>query len=332
MGAGHTKRRGKRYRYYVCNHAERNGYDTCPVKSVAAGQIEGAVKDRIRVILRSPDMIARTFREVQAQAGHQHAELVGQEKRLKTRLVQLKQAIVRLAQSDGHEGAVASELHKLNEEYGETQNHLEETKLEIEALGSAGPNENEVREALQKLDPLWDELFPAEKERIVKLLVEEVILSRDGLLIRLRLHGLNSLVAELQGEGRAEVGGNGQTVDIRVPMEFKIRGGRREIILPPGPENDVKPRQNQPLVVALAQAFKWQKLLDSGKVENVEALAAQHKMDRTYISRILGLATLAPGIVETVVKGNEPSGLSLRKLLTARLPVRWDQQRAALGM
>jgi hypothetical protein len=38
-------------------------------------------------------------------------------------------------------------------------------------------------------------LFPAEKERIVKLLVEEVVVSKDGLLIRLRLNGLNSLVA-----------------------------------------------------------------------------------------------------------------------------------------
>ena len=64
MGSGHTKRRGKRYRYYVCNHAERNGYDACPVKSVAAGQIEAAVKDRIWAILSTPDVIARTFREV----------------------------------------------------------------------------------------------------------------------------------------------------------------------------------------------------------------------------------------------------------------------------
>ena len=32
--------------------------------------------------------------------------------------------------------------------------------------------ESEVREALERLDPLWDELFPAEQARIVRLLVE----------------------------------------------------------------------------------------------------------------------------------------------------------------
>ncbi len=49
---------------------------------------------------------------------------------------------------------------------------------------SVGTTEDDVQEALQKLDPLWDELFPAEKERIVKLLVQEVVVGQDSLLIR----------------------------------------------------------------------------------------------------------------------------------------------------
>ena len=119
--------------------------------------------------------------------------------------------------------------------------------------GAGGPTEDDVREALQKLDPLWDELFPAEKERILKLLVEEVVVNPKGLLIRLRLNGLNSLIAELAGEGRGVVGNDGQTVDVRVPMEFKVRGGRKEIVLPPDANTtpDVGPRR--PIVVALAR-------------------------------------------------------------------------------
>jgi site-specific DNA recombinase len=336
MGASHTKRRGRRYRYYVCNHAQKNGYDTCPVKSVAAGQAEGIVKDRIRVILRSPDLIARTFREVQAHAEGQRADLAGQRERLEGRLAELKRAIGRLARSDGNDGALATELGKLNEEYGLTQNLLEEVGHALEALGAGGPAEDDVREALQKLDPLWDELFPAEKERIVKLLVQEVVVGRDSLLIRLRLHGLNSLVAELAGDGAAEgaagrvvPGADGQTLDIRVPMEFKTRSGRKEIILPPGAATtaDVGPRS--PLVVALARAYRWQRMIDSGEVPGVEAIAAQHGVDRAYVSRILCLATLAPEIVDATLKGNEPSGMSVRKLMAGRLPVRWDEQRAS---
>jgi hypothetical protein len=70
-------------------------------------------------------------------------------------------------------------------------------------------------------------------------------------------------------------------------------------------------------------------MIDSGEVAGVEAIAAQHRMGRTYIARILGLATLAPETVEAVLKGNEPSGLSMRKLLAGPLPLRWDEQRAS---
>ena len=59
-------------------------------------------------------------------------------------------------------------------------------------------DEAEVREALQRLDPLWDELFPAEQARIVQLLVERVDVSPDGADIRLRTEGLTNLVADLR--------------------------------------------------------------------------------------------------------------------------------------
>jgi hypothetical protein len=60
-----------------------------------------------------------------------------------------------------------------------------------------GFSEANVRDALHRLDPLWDELFPAEQARIVQLLVERVDISTEGADIRLRTQGLTSLVADL---------------------------------------------------------------------------------------------------------------------------------------
>lgn len=62
----------------------------------------------------------------------------------------------------------------------------------------AGLTENEVREALQRLDPIWDELFPAEQARVIQLLVERVDVSANGVDIRLRTEGLSNLTAELE--------------------------------------------------------------------------------------------------------------------------------------
>ena len=98
-----------------------------------------------------------------------------------------------MARSDGNDGALAAELGKLNEEHGEVHNRLEEVGHTMEALGAGGPTEDDVRNALQKLDPLWDELFPAEKERIVKLLVGEVVIRFDGRPVKYDFNELDEL-------------------------------------------------------------------------------------------------------------------------------------------
>lgn len=59
-------------------------------------------------------------------------------------------------------------------------------------------SENDVRAALERLDPLWEELFPAEQARIVQLLVERVDVGPGGADIRLRTEGLTNLVADLR--------------------------------------------------------------------------------------------------------------------------------------
>ena len=61
--------------------------------------------------------------------------------------------------------------------------------------------EAEAREPLERLDPLWGELFPAEQARIVRLLVERVEVGPAGADIRLRVAGLASLARDLGALG-----------------------------------------------------------------------------------------------------------------------------------
>jgi DNA invertase Pin-like site-specific DNA recombinase len=63
--------------------------------------------------------------------------------------------------------------------------------------------EDEAREALTELDPLWEELFPAEQARIVQLLVERVDVRMRGVEVRLRPNGIGGLVREMAGSRRA---------------------------------------------------------------------------------------------------------------------------------
>ena len=65
------------------------------------------------------------------------------------------------------------------------------------ARANANMTEADAREALTRLDPLWDELFPAEQARIVALLVERVDIGIDGMNVRLRIDGLAGLAREM---------------------------------------------------------------------------------------------------------------------------------------
>jgi len=73
-------------------------------------------------------------------------------------------------------------------------------KPEIDGLSEAA-----VRNALEQLDPLWEELFPAEQARIVQLLVARVDVRTDGLELHLRTQGLGRMVHELGGIGLRRV-------------------------------------------------------------------------------------------------------------------------------
>jgi site-specific DNA recombinase len=129
MTPAHTRRKGKLYRYYVTTSVLKIGPETCPVRRIAAAEIEHAVIDQLRGLLRAPELVVRTWLAA-----------------------------------------------KRNEDIAEA----------------------EIREAFERLDPLWDELFPAEQARIVQLLVERVDVRTDGVTIRLRTEGLASLCAELR--------------------------------------------------------------------------------------------------------------------------------------
>ncbi|MCC6311611.1 MAG: hypothetical protein IT345_11960 [Trueperaceae bacterium] len=118
---------------------------------------------------------------------------------------------------------------------------------------------------------------------------------------------------------------------IHIPMTLKKQGGRKEIIVPEGlPQSQPRSPAQEPLVVALARAFHWQDLIDGGRYSSITELARALDVDRSYVGRITRLTLLAPDIVEAILRGVEPSGLSLQRL-TKQLPVEWPRQRAALG-
>jgi len=69
--------------------------------------------------------------------------------------------------------------------------------------GAAEPpllDEREVIEAVGALEPVWEELYPAEQARILRLLIERIDVAPDGISVTLHAAGIRSLVADLAGQ------------------------------------------------------------------------------------------------------------------------------------
>lgn len=62
MTPTHTRKKGRLYRYYTCMRAINVGHESCPVRSIAAGEIEAAVVGQVRALLRAPEIRARAER------------------------------------------------------------------------------------------------------------------------------------------------------------------------------------------------------------------------------------------------------------------------------
>jgi len=122
----------------------------------------------------------------------------------------------------------------------------------------------------------------------------------------------------------------GDCLVVQVPLRIKRRGGRKEIIAPDNGTSNLPPRSrtNEPLALMIARAHRWQSLLESGRYASIRELALDVGVDNSYMARVLRLTLLAPDIIESILDGTEPDGLSLQTLYQA--PVIWEEQRRTL--
>ena len=63
---------------------------------------------------------------------------------------------------------------------------------------------------------------------------------------------------------RATVSADGETITVHIPLTFTKRGGRKLVVTPDGAEWAPRPRVDNAMVKALARAFRWRKMLDTG--------------------------------------------------------------------
>ena len=118
------------------------------------------------------------------------------------------------------------------------------------------------------------------------------------------------------------------TLTLHVPFRLVKRGGRKEMQLPdraPEPQ-----RTDSALVKALARAFRWKRMLESGEFATIAELAEREGINPSYMTRVLRLTLLAPDIVEAILEGRQAPEVTLT-LLLGQFPLEWHHQAPSQG-
>ena len=121
--------------------------------------------------------------------------------------------------------------------------------------------------------------------------------------------------------------GAAQMLTVRVPLAVqKQRGGRKLVLMPGGMAPCGASAADTTLVKALARAFRWRRMMEAGRYGTINELAAAETINSSYVSRLLRLTLLAPDIVEAILDGRQPEGMTLPGLMDP-FPVEWERQR-----
>lgn len=129
---------------------------------------------------------------------------------------------------------------------------------------------------------------------------------------------------------QTSVSKDGSTATVSIPVTFRQRGGRKQVMTPPGATLwSPAPRVDTALLKAVVRAHRWRRILESGEYGSSAELAKAEKVNASYLSRILRLTLLDPSIIEAIVAGRQPSNLQLDDLLKP-LPAAWAKQNSRL--
>jgi site-specific DNA recombinase len=202
-----TASKTRRYRYYVCLNAQQHGWASCPTKSLNAQQIEDAVVEHVRGMARNEGVLHETVAKLQEQAESHRTELKAETriqerdlKRVRSRIREVAQEIVEPGDKVRADGVEV--LSDLQNQAREIEQRIAGLHREMDVMDRGAVDEKDLTQALSSFDPIWDELTPGERTRIIRLLVERVGFDgRDGkVIVDFHSEGIKELCRGIQGD------------------------------------------------------------------------------------------------------------------------------------
>ncbi len=194
----HFATRGnKRYRYYVCIRAQKNGWNACPAPSLPAKQLEDFVVEQIKTLGHDPGVLDDALRATQAHLQEDVDELQRRRADIEAAIKDLGRQVGEVAARAGFDDGATRELGRLQDEIRERQQEAAEINAQIARVRQRMLNPDELAGAIEAFDPLWETLPPGQRAKLIHLLIERIEYDGADETISLTFHptGIRTLTA-----------------------------------------------------------------------------------------------------------------------------------------
>jgi site-specific DNA recombinase len=169
-----TGRGSKRYRYYTCVKAIKQGYKTCPTRSLPAAEIEAEVVDQIRCLAHDEGLRAEVLKQACSAAEADLAELTTQQRQLERQLGRDHAEIARLAVTPEPSSATTARIADLHERVSRAEQQLAQVRSRIAEVETQRTSQSDVDAAFADFDNVWNTLSSREQAQVLALLVARV--------------------------------------------------------------------------------------------------------------------------------------------------------------
>src|SRR3984893_8084925 len=168
---------------------------------------------------------------------------------------------------------------------------------------------------------------PAERAKVVRDLIEKVVIEENAIMIRFRRSRLlGGAVMPLASENPSD-----SPIEFTAPVAFRRRGVEMKLVLPAVAFQNDRSRCDPTLIKAIARGRAWFEELAAGRARSLRELAERDGITRRYVRRLVDLAFLSPNLVEAILHGRQPVELTATRLTELDLPLDWTDQRRLLA-
>lgn len=192
----------KRYRYYTCLKAIKNGWSSCPSKSLPAAELESAVIDQIRCIATDERLIRDVVKQSKKTVETELAELQRQVKNYNKQLARDHAEIQRIAAIADPNDPTISRLADLHDRTAKSESELHVLRSKMNRLQVTQLADAEVRTAFSDFEKMWHNLTMREQAKLIRVLVERVEYDPSDTSVSVSFHA--SAIQSLNDEGADE--------------------------------------------------------------------------------------------------------------------------------